>query len=231
MERFLLHKMQTAWLEYAKTIFTAVQFGHRCDALVMPPIDGSLRWPGFIGRDYHKAKVKMLFVGREHNANPDKWDDRHGLGNLERMVKPWLAGETNDETFFQQYATAYGEALSGWGPWQKVFGVLARRAGLTEHEVAYTNLSKCWKWNGNATVHMRRCGQDFPLDDLIAVIRPDLVMILAKPDTLARYVNGTPRISAAHLHCDSAPHFNLRTEQLQDALTWVDARLRRGVRA
>jgi len=94
-----MHKTQIAWLGYAKTIFTAVQRGHRCDALVAPPIDGSLRWPGYVGRDYHKAKAKMLFVGREHNANPDKWDDRHGLGNLERMIKPWLKGISRTRRF------------------------------------------------------------------------------------------------------------------------------------
>ena len=50
-------------------------------------------------------------------------------------------------------------------------------------------------------------------------------MILAKPNTLDSYVNGTPRIGAADIHCDSAPHFNLTKKQLQEALTWVDAKL------
>lgn len=213
----MLTQLDRNWLEYARRIFSCPAHLASCDAPRVEGIDPSIRWPGFLGENYQRAPKRMLFVGRVHN--PSGWTRWPGLGGLESIVRDWLNGNIADDRFYRDYSREYARRLATWGPWAKVYGVLANAAGADETSVAYVNAAKCWQFPGKESRLQRACSAAFPLEDLVDIVKPHAVFLLATDGWVAR-VPGA-RVRTVPFRNDSAPHFQIPSERMRAHIDWI----------
>lgn len=214
----MLSDLAQRWLVYARAVFRCANSGHACDAPSIADIDNALRWPGFVGANYERARTRLLLVGRIHN--PSGWRAWPGLGTLEPLVRDWVSGRSSDAEFYRQYSERYAQLLVTWGPWRKVYAFLAEAAGVDADGVAYTNVAKCWQYPGKESAMQRLCSQAFPLQNLVDILQPHGVFVLA-PDSWVSRVPGVSVASTAFMN-DSAPHFQLPYHRLNSAIEWVE---------
>jgi hypothetical protein len=135
------------------------------------------------------------------------------------LIRAWLQAEISDEAFFNDYNSEYARRLVAWGPWKKVYARLADTAGTDVSGITYTNIAKCWQYPGKETSRQRACSKAFPLRDLVEVLRPTGVFLLA-PDAWVVQVPGTG-VGDVPLMNDSAPHFQLPAHRMAAAELWV----------
>lgn len=162
-------------------------------------------------------KKKLLLAGRIHN--PSGWARWPGLGDLEPLIHKWISHQLSDDEFFNEYSREYACRLKTWGPWSKLYSALARAAGTDENGVAYANVAKCWQFPGRESRLQRSCSEEFPLEDLVRLLEPHGVFLLA-PDSWVTRVPGA-RVQTVPFMNDSAPHFRLSRDQIAAAETWV----------
>ncbi|MEO9263374.1 MAG: hypothetical protein ABI282_04725 [Candidatus Baltobacteraceae bacterium] len=218
----LLSDLAKRWLVHARDVFACSAHHRACDAPSVPNIDPSLRWPGFVGPVYEKVntpKKKLLLVGRIHN--PSGWSARTGLGDLEVLIRDWLTGNCTDEEFYRDYNREYARRLATWGPWTKVYRTLANAAGVDETGIAYANVAKCWQYPGKESKLQRACSATFPLEELVDIVKPQGVFLLATDAWVSR-ISGAQVRSVPFMN-DSAPHFQLPPDRIAAAVKWVGA--------
>lgn len=213
----MLSDMARRWLAYARAIFACPAHHAQCDAPPVSTIDCSIRWPGFVGPSYERSVKKLLLLGRIHN--PGGWNETSGLGTLEPLIHDWIDGRISDPSFYAEYNRRYAALLPTWGPWYKVYGSLAAAVGIDATGVAYANVAKCWQFPGHESAAQRACSSEFPVEDLIEVVKPDGVFLLAPASWVSR-VSGAQVRSVPFMY-DSAPHFQIPHQRMQEAVTWV----------
>jgi hypothetical protein len=213
----MLTELARNWLSYARRVARCPDHLRFCDAPNISDIDGAIRWPGFVGLRYELSPKRLLLVGRIHN--PTGWSGWPGLGALEPLIRAWLHAEISDEAFFNDYNSEYARRLVAWGPWRKVYARLANAAGTDVSGIAYTNIAKCWQYPGKETSRQRACSKAFPLRDLVEVLKPHGVFLLA-PNVWVSQVPGAAAGDVPFMN-DSAPHFQLPANRIQAAQMWV----------
>jgi hypothetical protein len=170
-----------------------------------------------VGLNYECAPKRLLLLGRIHN--PSGWHASGGLGKLEPLIQAWLAGTMDDEQFYKRYSSGYAELLPTWGPWYKVYAMLAAAAGVDVTGVAYANVAKCWQFPGYESITQRACSKAFPLEELVAIVKPHGVFLLAPQTWVARVPTAT--VTSVPFRYDSAPHFQIPRDRLTVAVEWV----------
>lgn len=213
----MLSELAKRWLIHARAVFACADHHNACDAPTVTGIDPALRWPGFVGPNYEKAQKKLLLVGRIHN--PSGWENWPGLGGLQPLIHEWLSGSRSDEAFYTDYNREYARRLVTWGPWRKVYDALASAAGVDATGVAYANVAKCWQYPGKESKLQRACSRTFPLEELVDIVKPHGVFVLATDAWVAAVPNA--RVRSAEFRNDSAPHFQIPYDRLIRHVEWV----------
>jgi hypothetical protein len=221
----MLTDLDERWLSYARSI-VACDAPHRAECRAMgggvaAGPDPDLRWPGVVGRDYEASRLRLLCMAQIHN--PTGWSNSAtGLAEMEPLLRRWLSGTLQPETFLSCYREEYANRLATWGPWLKAFGPVCNdvRVSLAPTEIAYTNIAKCWLPPGTKQYGlMRSCERWNGVASLISIIKPHAVVVLSGRTPLrdARIVFPSD-VSWRNF---SGPYFNVPAEDIEDIVVWL----------
>lgn len=197
------------WLNWARPIVSCVHerpdhFDRCRDLLGDCGYDGSdaddstLRWPGYVGERW-KTGVGVLFVGSIHadftagNLPPDQ-DERIRLVEEMAVANRRWRDAPDDEQFAEEFLVASRAAYSALAPgWRRdeQFRLVRDALGEGIEEVSWTNLAHCRARPGCLTSEyplQLACSSTaaaasggFPIQDLIAAIRPAVVLACVRP--------------------------------------------------
>jgi len=92
----------------------------------------------------------------------------------------WLAGSrNNDHNFLTALQTHYPAAIGYWKSnytWSYLTEIV-KRFDLTLDDVAFTNLAKCANVGGTDDELIRRCVQDYKIDEVSDILKPAMVFV------------------------------------------------------
>jgi hypothetical protein len=152
-------------------------------------IDGSDRWPGYIGSDYRPGGI--AFIGTIHNPKevyPSKSATAAaGMRRLKASLQTWaqqpLQTALCDLTILPQLRANYLDAIKFWvqTPVWGMFDSLRRIAMQEWKDIAFTNIAKC----AGPTTYTLPCAKTFQLNDFVTILDPGYVLI-CNDDRLVR---------------------------------------------
>ena len=102
----------------------------------------------------------------------------------------------------------------------KAFGKVLRSSGigLGTPDIAYTNVAKCWRYSGsNPRAAMRACNRDFPIEQLVKILQPDVVLTLGSQLVLD-YAGVRIEVSCRNM---SAPYFQISSSDVESCAQFI----------
>ncbi len=178
----MLTELESRWLRDWACPIVGVSDEHRQDCEDREGASGELRlnpklrFPGYIGENFESSRIRILCVAQIDHAT-----QLFGtLGHLQDAMASWSRGvdSTRDEEFFRLLQTSYQAAITGWGPWTKIFSHILRAKSIDEKSIAFTNFAKCSQKPRHPKMYtvMRCCERKFPIASLARLLRPDAIL-------------------------------------------------------
>lgn len=141
-----------------------------------------LRWPGYVGRAYPKARIRLLCAAQVHHG-----PELLRTGKLVQGVLEKIAAQGATSNLLSEMAKEYERAITKWGPWAD-FEKITSKFGIDETGISYTNVAKCWQTPSESDVEkpMKACAGVFPLEDLAVAIDAQAILLMSSSGTVQR---------------------------------------------
>lgn len=201
-----LTKIERSWVTYALRLLDDREHLRRCELAGGSPIgeldpgrrlDADLRWPGYLGRDYRSGGVLCVAtVHRDFETNGAGPGVRAGIVEATRGLRDRIL---SDVEYLNLVRRGYEAGLAKWvvgGHLGRTLGAL----GVPLSAIAYVNAARCQvpeNWShlpdkaarsaAKATCNqikeavLCRCWVDYPVTNLVAMLRPSFVLFANAP--------------------------------------------------
>jgi hypothetical protein len=180
--------LDDGWLDYAREVVGDGTHRALCERAggspEHPGVDATdVRWPGYLGERVMRG-TGLLCVGNIHrdfaSGNLRSWH----RDQLVDATRGWRDGSVDDASYLAAVRRVYLAGLSGWRVGLHI-GHVVEALGLDLLQVAYVNAARCQYPEVPPTMAaapqikvrlQRLCLQRFPVDRLVRLLDPRLVL-------------------------------------------------------
>ncbi len=188
-------ELTDSWVEWARTLSCATDAHAQCCVEEQDPlrkldeqrwmkiVQPGLRWPGYLGTAYEPGGILSIGIVHTDFATAGLRDS-HEVPKAVQGHQAWSEGAVDNAPWLRGLTSMYRQGLSWPGGWSvaKHHSYYWKELGESVDSIAYVNAMRCqWPGSKPSDSVVRRCISALPLDRVVALLRPRLVIANAKP--------------------------------------------------